>query len=180
MTGRLLFWDHLGDQIAHTLCPSGKDFDEPTVYRGSLPLKLPPGVNIDEVAGPTPLPKTWDNKMKEEDTKDREPRDLEIPLIDLQKDQEDQGREEDEDYDDVLLETHSSQHNLPQDCPLASLHLSSENSKRDESLESLSDIPASSDDLQKQGISRILELQSSVWIVMDRQNLSGWRQGEGN
>ena len=27
MTGRLLFWDQLDDQISHILCPSGEDFD---------------------------------------------------------------------------------------------------------------------------------------------------------
>ena len=72
MTGRLLFWDHLGDQISHILCPSGEDFDEPTVYCGTFPVKLPPGVNIDEIAGPTPLPKAWNQKMKSEDQRERE------------------------------------------------------------------------------------------------------------
>ena len=80
-TGRLHFWDHLGDQISHILCPSGEAFDN----RGSLPAKLPPGVNIDDVAGPTPLPRTWDKKMKAEDAKEKEPNDLDIPLIDLEK-----------------------------------------------------------------------------------------------
>ena len=72
MTGRLLFWDHLGDQISHILCPSKKDFDEPTINRGDLPVKLPAGVNIDEIAGPTPLPKAWNQKMKNEDLKERD------------------------------------------------------------------------------------------------------------
>ena len=122
-------------------------------------MKLSPGVNIDDVAGPTPLPKAWDKKMKFEDAKEKEPRDLDIPLIDLENEgAEDPSPEEEEDQDDpdMILEIHAAAlHGLPQDCAFTFLYQSSEDSNRDESLASLADPPPSSDDLQKQGVSRI-------------------------
>ena len=61
------------------------------------------------------------------------------------------------------------------------LYLSSEDSNRDESLDSLSDIPPSSDDLQKQRISRIPVTAEQVmdsdgqtrfkWMEADRKEL---------
>ena len=75
-------------------------------------------MNIDEVAGPTPLPKAWNKKTKVEDATEKEPRDLDIPLIDLEKEEVEEPSPEEDDQDDpvVILETHAL-HGLPQDCP---------------------------------------------------------------
>ena len=56
LTGRLLFWDHLRDQVSHVLCPPETPDDEPLVYRAGLPVKLPPGINLDDLAPPDPRP----------------------------------------------------------------------------------------------------------------------------
>ena len=105
--------------------------------------------------------------MKSEDQREREMKDLEAPLIDLEKEDDDKGKpeeeeeEEDPDDPDVILETHAALHGLPQDCPFTFLYLSSDDSIRvftflylssddsirDESLDSLTSIPPSSDDL---------------------------------
>ena len=55
MTGRLLYWDHLRDQISYILCPPDSPDGDPMVYRAGLPVRLPPGVNIDDVAPPEAL-----------------------------------------------------------------------------------------------------------------------------
>ena len=56
ITGRLLYWNHLEDQISYILCPpEGPDLDS-FVYRAGLPVKLPPGINIDELPTTDPLP----------------------------------------------------------------------------------------------------------------------------
>ena len=63
LTGRLLFWDHLRDHISYILCPPEDDVSDPLVYRASLIVKMPPGVSVDGLAGPQPLPaKTTFNK----------------------------------------------------------------------------------------------------------------------
>ena len=50
ITGRLLYWNHLEDQISYILClPEGPDLDT-FVYRTGLPVKLPPGISIDGAA----------------------------------------------------------------------------------------------------------------------------------
>ena len=63
LTGTLLFWDHLNDQISYILTPPEDDVSDPIVDRASLPVKLPPGITLDEMAGPQPLPskKTFDS-----------------------------------------------------------------------------------------------------------------------
>ena len=58
----------------------------------TIPVKLPPGVNTDEIAGPTPLPKAWNQKMKSEDQKEKEIKDLHVPLIDLEKEDDDKKK----------------------------------------------------------------------------------------
>ena len=42
-TGRLLFWDHLNDQVSYLLCPPENASSEPCVYKAGLPVRLPPG-----------------------------------------------------------------------------------------------------------------------------------------
>ena len=43
ITGRLLYWDHLQDQLSYLLCPpeDGDDSQEPTVQRAALPALAP-------------------------------------------------------------------------------------------------------------------------------------------
>ena len=56
VTGRLLFWDHMQDQVCYILCPPREDNIEPLVYRASTPARLPPAINIDEFTDAEPLP----------------------------------------------------------------------------------------------------------------------------
>ena len=49
ITGRLLYWDHLRDQVSYVLCPPESPEDDPLVYRAGLPVKLPPGGNLDDL-----------------------------------------------------------------------------------------------------------------------------------
>ena len=79
--------------------------------------------------------------MKPEEPADKEPKDLDRPLIDLEKEvaEEPDPKEEDPDNPDVILETHAaSLYVLPPDCPFTFLYLSSEVSNRDDSLDCLS------------------------------------------
>ena len=49
ITGRLLYYNHLEHRISYILCPpEGPDLDS-FVHRAGLPVKLPPGINIDEL-----------------------------------------------------------------------------------------------------------------------------------
>ena len=56
VTGRLLFWDHMQDQVSYILVPPGDDNIDFLVYRASIPARLPPAINIDELTGTDPLP----------------------------------------------------------------------------------------------------------------------------
>ena len=49
VTGRLLFWDHMQDQVSYILVPPGDDNIDFLVYRASIPARLPPAINIDEL-----------------------------------------------------------------------------------------------------------------------------------
>ena len=42
ITGRLLYFDHLNDQVSHILSPPGADSTDPLVHRAGLHAKLPP------------------------------------------------------------------------------------------------------------------------------------------
>ena len=57
ITGRLLYWDHLRDQVSYVLCPPESPDDDPLVYRAGLPVKLPPGGNLDDLTLPDVAPK---------------------------------------------------------------------------------------------------------------------------
>ena len=65
ITGRLLYFDHLNDQVSYILCPPGDDSIDPLVHRAGLPAKLPPAVNTDELAGPDPLPSSFDKPLRD-------------------------------------------------------------------------------------------------------------------
>ena len=56
VTGRLLFWDHMQDQVSYILCPPREDNINSLVYRASIPARLPPATNIDEFTDADPLP----------------------------------------------------------------------------------------------------------------------------
>ena len=45
VTGRLLFWDHMQDQVSYILVPPGDDSIDFLVYRASIPARLPPAIN---------------------------------------------------------------------------------------------------------------------------------------
>ena len=118
LTGRLLFWDRLQDQISYVLCVPEDDVSDPLVHRAGLPVKLPPGINIDELTGDPPpqavVPKVFDKPL---DKNNDEPRDL------------DPEPEHDDDADsDILVEERcaSLMDDLPPDCPftfLSTYHL---------------------------------------------------------
>ena len=56
LTGCLLFWNHMEDQVSFILCPpEGQDLD-PLVYHAGLPAKRPPGIDINDLNEPDPLP----------------------------------------------------------------------------------------------------------------------------
>ena len=42
ITGRLLYWDHLQDQVSYLLCHGEDVTEEPTVYRARTPALSPP------------------------------------------------------------------------------------------------------------------------------------------
>ena len=56
VTGRLVFWDHMQDQVSYILVPPGDDNIDFLVYRASMPARLPPAMNVDELTGTDPLP----------------------------------------------------------------------------------------------------------------------------
>ena len=56
LTGRLLFHDHLNDQSSYILCPPEDDVSDPLVQKAGLPVRLPPGLDVDDLAAHQPLP----------------------------------------------------------------------------------------------------------------------------
>ena len=57
ISGRLLHWDHLQDQLSYLLCPSeeGDESQEPTVQRAALPVLAPPETPEPKATFGTPL-----------------------------------------------------------------------------------------------------------------------------
>ena len=161
ITGRLLFWDHLHDQISYILCPTENDVSDPLVYRASLPMRLPPATDVDDLSNLQPLPsqKTFNKPLTSNDdlgalVKDLDPK----PTVTLDLNEEDKGHQEDDDDDDddVIVE-HSQV--LPPDCPFTFLYLSSEDSSFEASeLDELvlSDSLLLPEDSRKQGVSNTL------------------------
>ena len=166
MTGRLLYWDHLRDQISYILCPSDSPDGDPTVYRAGLPVRLPPGVNIDDVAPPEALPpivrKKFDRlltdhdysqdappkiepiDLEEEEVKDAPPR---IEPIDLDED--------DPLVADALYSSMNEPDALPPDCPFTFLYLSSQDSIKDGNSDDLEQLNSLPDGSRKQGTTHI-------------------------
>ena len=56
VTGRLLFWDHMQDQVSYILVPPGDDNIDFLVHRASIPARSPPAIKIDELTDVDPLP----------------------------------------------------------------------------------------------------------------------------
>ena len=73
------------------------------------------------------------------------------------------------------METDATLHHLPEYCPFTFLYMSSEDS-RDESLNILSNVPLSSDDVQKQGVSHTPVTAEQVMDSDGQRDSSGWRQ----
>ena len=91
ITGRLLFWDHLQDQVSYLLCPDEDATEEPTVYRAGTPALSPPD---------PPQPKAaFDKELKGND--------LSQPL-DLEEDLAENGGLEDSPFTFLYLSSHDS------------------------------------------------------------------------
>ena len=58
ITGCLLFWDHLHDQVSYIRCPPDGENIDSFVSRADLPARLPPEVDIDDLTGRNSLPAT--------------------------------------------------------------------------------------------------------------------------
>ena len=114
LTSRLLFWDHLRDQISYILCPPEDDVSDPIVYRASLPVKMPPGANLDDLAGLQPLPPktSCDKPLATDPALPSEPKDPDANDPTAPDDDDD----DDEDEDVILVQAHLSQEVLPEEC----------------------------------------------------------------
>ena len=91
VTGRLLFWDHMQDQVSYILVPPGDDNIDSLVYRASVPAGLPPAIDIDELMDVDPLPplpsrpSTFDRSLHDsvvEEEMSRNPSDLDPLPVD--------------------------------------------------------------------------------------------------
>ena len=133
VSGRLLFWDHLGDKVSYLLTPPSQDQDHYMVTRAGLPVKTPPNQEVKEShQPPTSFPKPL--------------RDNEAPTtVDL---------DAAEACDDP-----ASAYPLPTDCPFTFLYLSSEDSSRPmEELEGCNGKdppPIGEEELRKQAVTHI-------------------------
>ena len=104
ITGRLPYWDHLRDQVSYVLCPPESPDDDPLVYWAGLPVKLPPGGNLDDLTLPDVVPKKDAakifDKLLSEGVRDKK---LNDDILDLDPENDN------DDDDDVLLETSVNQ-----------------------------------------------------------------------
>ena len=170
-TGRLLFWDHLNDQVSYLLCPPENASSEPCVYKAGLPVKLPPGVNLDELVGldPQPQPLAFKTPFKRDDSDDHFASDKPIDLdatdpIDLDA--------EDELNAEISLICPDA---LPEESPFTFLYLSSQDSLQDDSLEELASTDPSLEDLKKQGVTHIPVTAEQV-LQSDGEERWKWMQ----
>ena len=150
LTRRLLYWDHLRDQVSYILCPPDTPDGDAVVYRAGLPVRLPPGTNVDDIAPQEPSPpiikKKFDRPLADHDHSQAEP--PRIEPIDL-----DEG---DLMVDDAALYSSLSEPDaLPPDCPFSFLYLSSEDSIREDNLDDLEQLNSLPDGTRKQGTTHI-------------------------
>ena len=167
ITGRLLYWDHLRDQISYILCPPDSPEGDPVVYRAGLPVRLPPGINIDDIAPPEALPPIIKNKFDRPLTDNGRPLNTPpgIEPIDLDAREDESappGTEPiDLDEDDPLIadaalySSVSEPDALPPDCPFTFLYLSSQDSIKDDNLEDLEQLNSLPDGSRKQETTHI-------------------------
>ena len=166
LTGRLLFWDHLHDGTSYVLCPPEDDVSDPLVHKASLPVKLPPAINVDELEAPKPLPtkKKFDHPLAPGDDLHDEPKDLDPDIPD----------DNDEDDDVILEQVHHASGALPANCTFSYLFLSSEDSSLPSTeLEDLTSSNSLPPDLRKQGVTHI-NVTSEQVINSDGEERFKW------
>ena len=167
LTGRLLYWDHLRDQVSYILCPPDTLDGDAVVYRAGLPVRLPPGMNIDDIAPQEPSPpiikKKFDRPLADHDhSQDEPPRTKPVDLDeDDVKDEPPRTEPIDLDEDDPLVadvalySSLSEPDALPADCPFTFLTLSSEDSIKDDHLDDLEQLNSLPDGSRRQGTTHI-------------------------
>ena len=153
MTGRLLYWDHLRDQISYILCPPDSPEGDPVVYRAGLPLRLPPGINIDDIAPPEALPPIIRKKFDRDlwlTMKDHKMHLQELNLsIWIRRKARVPHLELNTLISMKMIDT------LHPDCPFTFLYLSSQDSIKDDNLEDLEQLNSLPDGSRKQGTTHI-------------------------
>ena len=167
MTGRLLHWDHLRDQISHILCPPDSPDGDPMVYRAGLSVRLPPGVNIDDVAPPEALPPIVKKKFERPLADSDHPQDAppKVEPIDLEEEEvrdaplriEPIDLDEDDPLfaDAALYSSLSEPDTLPSDCPFTFPLPLSQDAIKDDNLDDLEQLNSLPDGSRKQGTTHI-------------------------
>ena len=90
ISGRLLYWDHLQDQLSYLLCPSEEENEEPKVQRAALPVLAPPE---------SPQPKaTFGTPLKN----DNPGHSVDLDMDDMVVPDEKQEEEDDDDVDENI------------------------------------------------------------------------------
>ena len=90
ISGRLLYWDHLQDQLSYLLCPPEEEDEESTVQRAALPVLAPPE---------TPQPKaTFGTPLKN----DNPGHPVDLDMDDMVVPDEKQEEEDDDDVDEHI------------------------------------------------------------------------------
>ena len=59
----MLYSGHLCDQVSYILCSPDTPDEDAMVYRAGLPVKLPPGMILDDMAPQEPLPPILKKKL---------------------------------------------------------------------------------------------------------------------
>ena len=95
ISGRLLYWDHLQDQLSYLLCPpeDGDESQEPKVQRAALPVLAPPE---------TPEPKpTFGAPLKNKDPGHPSDLDMDDMVVPEEKPEEQEEVDEPIELDDL-------------------------------------------------------------------------------
>ena len=124
ISGRLLYWDHLQDQLSYLLCPSEEEdgSQEPTVQRAALPVLAPPETPEPKATFGTPLKNKdpghpvdldMDDMVIPEEKPEKEEEDIDEPIDELEgtpftyfylsAEDSPQALNAEEDDDDVIL-----------------------------------------------------------------------------
>ena len=149
LTRRLLYWDHLCDQVSYILCPPDTPDGDAMVDTAGRPLNLPLGMNLDDMAPQEPLPPILKKKFDKPLAENYCSRDVPSRIASIDLDVED-------DADEATLYSSLSAHDaLAHDFPFSLLDLSSEDSIRDDNLDDLEQLNSLPDGSRKQGVSHI-------------------------